>query len=321
MPTGIVLKSASHEVSDEVRQKNLQAVVESAGYEVAEPEAPAEPKRDDFKTEEEFEAAHVEWQEAQEAVETKEIEEEEQKPAAKPSRKQRAIDRATQKLQEELRQAKERLAVLESKKEPEKELVKPKRAEFGEGNEGDEKYEEALIAWGVEKTKKEGAIKDAEAANKARFEEHVQNYAAGIEEVREAHDDYDELKERFEKEDVFIGKETQLALLELENGAEVTYYLMRHPAAAAKLGETCRVNPLSAVMEVGRLSMRLKTGAPAPGEANGEETRKSKPKVPAPVRTVNTGGSSEGLTFAEIAAKPNYPGKAKDLRRAMSANQ
>src|SRR5258708_422731 len=81
MPTGIILKSASHEISDEVREKNLQAVVEGAGYEVAPKEAPAEPKRDDFKSEEEFEAAHLEWQDEQEEKgDEEEILEREEKP-------------------------------------------------------------------------------------------------------------------------------------------------------------------------------------------------------------------------------------------------
>src|SRR5258708_1062207 len=245
MPAGIILKSASHEVSDEVREKNLQAVVEGAGYEVAQPEAPVEPKREDFKTEEECETAHVEWQDAQEP---EEIEEEEKpKPAAaavpKKSRRERAVERATQKLQEEVADLRKKLEAKGKTEEPPKEAVKPKRAEFAEDAEGEQKYEDALIAWGVEKVKKESAVKEAEDANKARFENNIQNYAAQVEEARDTHEDWDELKEKFDKEDIFIGKETQLAILELENGAEVIYHLMRHPAAAAKLGETCRNNP------------------------------------------------------------------------------
>lgn len=314
MPSGIILKSASHEVSDEVREKNLQAVVEAAGYEVAQPEAAVEPQRDDFKTEEEFEAAHVEWQEKEEAEVGEEVEEKEEKPAAAPkkSRRERAVDRATQKLQDEIAELKKKLEAKPSAKEEPKEAVKPKRADFAQDEDGEQKYEDALIAWGVEKAKKDGAVKDAETASKARFEQNIQNYAAQVEEAKDEHEDWDDVV----NQDIFIGKEVQLAILEQENGAEVIYYLGRHPAYATKLGE---MSPLSAVMEVGRLSSRLKTGAAAPAEANGERTPKPKPKVPAPVRTVSTAGSSEGLTFAEIAAKPNYPGKAKDLRMAAAA--
>src|SRR5258707_316978 len=157
------------------------------------------------------------------------------------------------------------------------------------------------------------AVKEAEDANKARFEQNISNYAVQVEEAKDKYEDWDKVV----NQEIFIGKEVQLAILEQENGAEVIYSLGRHPAYAAKLGE---MSPLSAVMEVGRLSARLTTGASAHDEANGEEPRKPKPKVPAPVRTVSTAGSSTALTFAEIAAKPNYPGKAKDFKRAQAAD-
>jgi hypothetical protein len=317
MPTGIILKSASHEVSDEVREKNLQAVVEGAGYEVAQPEVPVEPKRDDFKTEEEFETAHVEWQDAQEEKEDEKEEikpKEEVKLAPKKSRRERAVERATANLKTENEDLRKRLEVLEAKNAPPKEVPKPKRLDFAQDEEGEQKYEDELIAWGVEKAKKESAVKDAEDANKARFEQNIQNYAAQVEEAKDEHPDWDEVVNK----DIFIGREVQLAILEQENGAEVIYHLGRHPAYAAKLGE---MSPLSAVMEVGRLSARLTTGASAHDEANGGSSSKPKPKVPAPVRTVSTAGSSAALTFAEIAAKPNYPGKAKDLRRAATAGE
>jgi len=315
MPTGIVLKSASHEVSDEVREKNLKAVVEGAGYEVAkEPEAVAEPKREDYKSEEEFETAHVEWQDKQEAEEAEPGKKAEPSTPPKKSRRERAVERATLALTAENEELRKRLTELESRQEPAKETVKPKRADFSQDGDGEQKYEDALIAWGVEKTKKETAIKDAETANKARFEKNIQNYAVQVEEAKEAHADWDEVVNK----DIFIGQEVQLAILEQENGAEVIYYLGRHPAYAAKLG---KMTPLSAVMEVGRLSARLTTGAPAPSEADDEAPARPRPRVPAPVRTVSTGGSSAALSFAEIAAKPNYPGKAKDLRRAMNAEQ
>jgi hypothetical protein len=44
MGLGIIIKSASDEVSDAVRDANVKAVIEGAGYELPEPEQPAEPK-------------------------------------------------------------------------------------------------------------------------------------------------------------------------------------------------------------------------------------------------------------------------------------
>jgi hypothetical protein len=307
MPTGIILKSASHEVSDEQREKNLQAVVEGAGYEVApkEVEAQTEPKREEFKTEEEFEAAHVEWQDKEEKAA-----EEAEKAAApvvkKPSRRERAVERATAAMKSENEKLKADLAKALEGKQPPKDVPRPKRLDFAD----DEKYEDALLAWGVENAKKETAVKDAQTAAQQRFERNVQNYTAQVEEAKEEYPDWDEVVNK----DIFIGKEVQLAILENEeNAAEVIYYLGRHPAYAKKLGE---MSPLSAVMEVGRLSSRLKTGASSRDEANGEEPRKQKAKLPEPVKPVGSGTPSGSPTFAEIAARPNYPGKARDLRLA-----
>ena len=75
MPSGIILKSQSPGAT----QADLEKVLVGAGYEVDKPtEEPAataeEPKRDKFKTEEEFEAAHVEWQDKQEPKEDDEDE-------------------------------------------------------------------------------------------------------------------------------------------------------------------------------------------------------------------------------------------------------
>src|SRR6266851_2928137 len=243
MPTGIILKSASHEVSDEVREKNLQAVVESAGYEVARPEVPVEPKLEDFKTEEEFEAAHVEWQDAQ----PEEVEEEEKpKTAATPkkSRRERAVDRATVKLQEEIAELRKKLEAKEPKAEEKKELPRPKRADFADDETGQQKYEDELVAWGVDKNTREKAVKDAEAAETARLRQNLVNYATQIEEAKEEHPDWDELFLDLEKNDIRIGNAAQNMIFELENGAEVSYYIARHPATARKLGE-----------EIGRASL------------------------------------------------------------------
>jgi hypothetical protein len=312
MPSGIILRSASPGATEE----DIKKVLSGAGYEVDEKEAapaPAkeieEPKRDAFKSEEEFEAAHVEWQDGQE---TKEDDEEKEgvKAAAKPSRKQRAIDRATKELKAEVAELRKKLEAKEPEKKaaPAGEEKRPARGEFPDTAEGQSQYEDALLAWGTKKALGEEKVKSAEKANKERFEQNLVSYGAQVEEAKDKYEDWDEVV----NQNIFIGREAQLAILELENGAEVIYYLGRHPVAAAKLGE---LSPVAAIMEVGRLSTRLKTGTPSPGETNG--TKKAKAVIPAPVKHVDSAAHSTEQTFAEIAAKPNYPGKAKDLRRAL----
>jgi hypothetical protein len=281
MAKELILKSASFEAGgDEAREGNLEQVMENAGYDVVEPEAPGS----------EGDSAALAGQ---------------QPPPRKVSRRERAIEKATAPLRERIAQ----LEAGQPQRAVQAEAVpnlsarpKPQRVDFA----SNESYEDALLTWGTQKALNEKALQDAQAAQRQHLERNLQHYAAQVKEAKGRYEDWDEVV----GQDIYIGKEVQLAILEnRENAAQVIYYLGRNPSYAAKLGE---MSPLSAVMEVGRLSARLKTGA-----AGGEARPRPRPRVPAPVRTVSTAGTAESPTFAEIAARPNYAGKAKDLKRAM----
>ncbi len=225
------------------------------------------------------------------------------------SRKERAIERATAPLLEKIKQLETGAGTVRpAQAEAVEARPKPKRADFA----NDEAFEDALVKWGNEKFAADKAFEDAQAAQRQHCERNLRNYAAQVKEAKEKYPDWDEVV----NQEIHIGAGVQIAVLELENGADVVYYLGRHPAYAEKLGQ---MSQPAAVMEVGRLSARLLTGASSGGE--GYEYRRPKPKVPAPVRTVSTAGSSVGLTSAEIAAKPNYPGKARDFKNALAAER
>jgi hypothetical protein len=204
------------------------------------------------------------------------------------SRKERAIARATAPLLEKIKQLEAQPAT--AKEEPPKEAAwaKPKRADFA----SDEAYDGALLRWGKENERAQAIF---------------QSYHAQVQRAKESYPDWDDVV----NQSIHIGRDAQVAILELENAAEVVYYLGKNPSYAAKLGQ---MSPAAAIMEVGRLSARL-NGTPSGEEY---EYRRPRPKVPAPVRTVSTAGSSATPSFAEIAAKPNYPGKAQDLKKALA---
>jgi hypothetical protein len=233
------------------------------------------------------------------------------------SRRERLIERATAPLLEKIKQLEAGRTQGAAPAQPEAVAAqpKPKRAEFA----SDEDFEDALVAWGNEKFAAEKAEKDAQAARqqyqdaqRQYLERNLRSYAAQVKEAKETYPDWDEVV----NQDVFIGTAVQLAVLELDNAADIIYWLGKHPADAAKLGQ---MTPPRAIIEVGILSAKLKTGVSSNGE--GYEYRRPKPRIPAPVRTVSTGGTSTGLTFAEIAAKPPYPGKARDLKIAAAAER
>ena len=141
---------------------------------------------------------------------------------------------------------------------------------------------------------------DPQAAQARHFQAIQQNYKAQVDDVKSRYDDWDQTV----NQDLHIGIGSQLALLEQENGAECVYYLGKHPDYAARLG---KMTDHAAAAEIGRLSERLKAGASRP-----------RFRTPPPVRTVSTAGSSAPLTPAEVAARPNYAGKARDFRKALA---
>jgi hypothetical protein len=142
---------------------------------------------------------------------------------------------------------------------------------------------------------------------KEAFEKNVNAYGVQIEKAKEAHKDWGELQKKFEANDVFIGPAVQQTILEQSNGAEVTYYLMKNPAYAAKLGKMCKAGRgVSAVREIENLSARL--GGNTTHASYTPRRTSATPRQP--VRP------SANASFAEIAAMPSYQGKARDLKRA-----
>ncbi len=242
----------------------------------------------------------------------------EETPAQKkPSRRERAVKRATQPLLERIRQLEAgqtqqtpqtpQAAQAETKTEPGAAPPKPKRANYAD----DEAFEDALVQWGNEKYAAEKAVADANAAQRQYLERNLRSYAAQVKQAKERYGDWNDVV----NQDIFIGGAAQLAILELENATDVVHFLGTHPEYAEKLGQ---MPATAAILEVGQLSSSLKA---ASGNGNGYEYRRPKPKIPAPVQPVGSGTPSGEPTFAEIAQRANYPGKARDLRIALASGK
>jgi len=302
-PSGIIMQSGSIGATQEAIEK----VLTDNGYETEKPETveaeALEPKREDFKSDDEFAEAkedfEVKQEEAAEEAERR-AEEEEEKKTAKPTRKQRAIDRATRELKEENRKLAERLAAVEGKSRPEPTpaIEVPKREKF----KTDAEFEEAMFDYRYQVRRAKEANEQAQQQTQARLKENFENYQSAVADFRETHDDWDEVVDS----KVPINESTYLAVMELENGPQVAYYLGKHPDYARRLAE---MSPLSAAMEVGRLATRLKTGAPKserPGAADGGAKPKPKTRLPEPVKPASTAATSSTLTSAEAAKQRDF---------------
>lgn len=320
-PSGIIMQSSSVGATPEA----IEAVLEKHGYETEKPEPveAAEPKRDDFESDEAFATAQEEFETAQEAAAEAETEEEEAKPkpvAAKPSRKQRAIDKATRELKEENRKLAERVQALEGGRKPAEaravaqaveKIEVPQREKF----KTDAEFEEAMFDYRYQVRRAKEAASAAQERITAQLKENLESYQSSVADFKAEHDDWDEVV----NQSIPIHESVFLAVMELENGPQVTYYLGKHPDFARELAE---MTPLSAAMEVGRLSTRLKTGAPdpqngRPGAAGNGAKPKPKTRLPEPVTPVRTAATSSTLTSAEAARKRDYRG----FKRAQRAGR
>jgi hypothetical protein len=346
MPSGIIMQSSSVGATQEAIEK----VLADNGYETSkpEPEAPAEPKREDFasqeayakahdefkaqhtpaqtteltepkredfKTEEDFETAQEEFEAKQEEIEEQREKEEEKKRLAalpKKTRRQKAIEKATKALEEKNRKLEERLAALENKgdekksaklEEKQPELPKtPKREDY----KTDAEFEEAMFDHRYQlrraKEQQEEARKRQEETQKqteARLKQNFENYQSQVAAFKEEHDDWDEVVDQ----SIPIHESVYLAIQEQENGAQVTYYLGKHPAYATSLAV---MSPLSAVAEIGRLVDRLKAGTPEPGTKTVEPKKPAPKPIPEPVRPLSASATSSTLTSREAAKSRDY---------------
>jgi hypothetical protein len=307
MPSGIILSSGSQGATQEAIEKVLtdNGLEPDKPAAAAENDAPAEPKRDDFKTDEEFELAQEDFEVQQQEREAREEEEEDEPEAAraKPlTRKQKAIAKATRSLEEKNRKLEERLAALEKGEKPgaaaaaEPTIKVPKRDDF----KSDAEFDEAMFDYRYQVRRAKEANDAAQRAQNDRLKQNHENYVAAVGEFKETHDDWNDVV----NQKIPITESVYLTIQELENGPAVTYYLGKHPAYAEKLAG---MSPLAAVVEVGRLSDRLKTGTRrTEREADGAAKPKPKPRIPEPVKPVSTAATASSLTSAEAAKKRDF---------------
>ncbi|MCU1338838.1 MAG: hypothetical protein JWO19_4419 [Bryobacterales bacterium] len=312
MPSGIILSSGSQGATKEAIEK----VLTDNGYEAEQPAAAegaaelAEPKRDDFASDEEFEKAQeaheAKLEEQDQAAEEKEEEAERKRLEAlpKPSRKQRAIEKATKELKDELRKTQERLALLEGKKPGEKpataktELKAPKEEDFTTPEE----FEEAMFDYRYKLRRERETAEEAKKSLNTRLEQNFNDYKTAVETFKDEHDDWDEVV----NQSIELPEAVYYAVVDLgKEGPAVTYYLGQHPEFLEDLAE---LTPYRAASEIGRLAERLNPKAARKAAKDAGEKPKPKPRtnIPEPVRPVSTSASTSTQTSREAAQKRDY---------------
>ncbi len=170
---------------------------------------------------------------------------------------------------------------------------KPRLDQFQNYND----YVEALADWKFEQRQIQA---QAEAAQRAQMEaaqrqqeelrEKVESYKERVASTVEKYADWDEVT----KKNVIVPEAASMAIIESENGPDVTYYLGKHPEVIEELHD---LTPVQQISRIAAISYEIAH----PG------SRRVQTKAPAPVQPV--GGSSQGTTMPPEPTYKDYRNK------------
>mgnify|MGYP001567158277 CR=1 FL=1 len=213
-----------------------------------------------------------------------------------------------------------RLAAIEAKVTPSLEPVAPTPAAetvlTPENFETYEAYIDALVQQRTEKaietrlaTERERLAR--ETADRATSDALAQHQTR-FERAKATHDDF----EAVVGQDIALSAPMRDVIVASEEGPEMAYYLGTHPDEAARIAA---LPPGPALVEMGKLAVRVVAAAPAPVQASGPApTVPPVTRVPAPIRPVGTGASAssvplDALPLADFVARRNAEDRARGL--------
>tara|TARA_R110000868_G_C10972546_1_gene770348 strand:- start:9822 stop:10643 length:822 start_codon:yes stop_codon:yes gene_type:complete len=148
----------------------------------------------------------------------------------------------------------------------------PKLADF---DYNDEEYQSALFDYKLDQreiARKEGEIKANETA---RIDKINETFNANLAVFSETAKDYQDVVKDLPE----LPNETLSAVMQMDNGPQIAYYLGKHLDVADTVAN---LSPIMAAIELGKISTRL-AGVTAP--------QKKQSAAPSPVDRINSGGS------------------------------
>lgn len=271
------------------------------------------PEADEAVTGAESETAHTreseEPEEEEEGPDEEPGEEEEEEQPARPVGKTRKkllrrlsrLHGENLTLQEKLEEAEQRIRRYEGAGGEKGEKPAAETAPMGKPNPRDykdyEQYVEALADWKI-------AQRDQQKAQEAYNEyaqQVVEEYNQQVSDARETHDDFDQV----------VGQSAQVpiiainAMYELDNGAEVAYYLGKHPEVRAELLEWNTPGTKGGVRKIfaaiDRISEQLSNhSSSARSNSNGDTApARQQPRTSAPAPIKPVGGSSSSRSTVD----------------------
>src|SRR5215469_17029480 len=180
--------------------------------------------------------------------------------------------------------------------------VRPKLGETinprtGKPHETQEEYEDDLMDWRDEKN----ALQYAKEENERRSMNVLTSYNDRVEAFKVDHEDWGEVV----GQNIDIPQGVQMAILEMENGPDVAYFLGKNPQVVKSLN---KMSVPTAMAEIGRISARLEGPQDKEKESNQERKINSGPdrepivsRAPAPIKPLSGHATKSSVPIDEMS--------------------
>jgi len=220
-------------------------------------------------------------------------EEESKEEDPKPKKKENHDERRWKRILQERAEYKAKAELYEKqfnqpKQEEQQEGGRPSRADY----DNDEDYVDSLTTWKVEQ--KLAGVRQ-ELTQEQMQSQAQASWGSKVDQARTDYADYDTVME--DAQDIPVTPAVVEALQSSEIGADVAYYLAKHPEKAERLNT---LPPLSQVREIGRIEALVE------GNKSGAQ-KKSVSKAPAPIKPVrNTASKGTGKKSLDDMSPSEY---------------
>lgn len=187
---------------------------------------------------------------------------------------------------------------------------RPKQSDFTNNDE----YIEALVDWTADQKLAKAKETEACAAEAAEQKEKFDAYNRRVAEAKSVHEDFAEVV----GQDLTIPVGVQLAVVEMDNGPEVAYFLGSNPELCEEL---MKMSSFKAIAEVWKISEKLGADPESHEEEEAEKKPSAKAKVeekparkaPEPIKPVGNGKTRSAVPLNEMSMA--------DYKRARSAGR
>jgi hypothetical protein len=166
-------------------------------------------------------------------------------------------------------------------------------------------YVEALTDWKTEQAFKKRDQSLAQSQVQIEQAKKVKSYVEKRDAFKASNPDFDEVME--DVADIQVPASVQELLLSSDNGPELAYELAKNRDELARI---CKLAPLAAARELGRLESKLSPASP------GKKQEQKITKAPAPLAPVKGGGTASIPKTLDEAAKSDDFATYKKLREA-----